>query len=68
MKNEKSQDGRRTTQAEAPKLKLEGIGYNIGPDAQDRLRRLFASLLRHAGQVQVGRDGEGVLKRLFKYA
>lgn len=31
MKNEKSQDGRRTTQAEAPKLKLEGIHYKMAP-------------------------------------
>ena len=32
----------------APEMKVVGIAFNRGPDAQDRLRRLFTILLEHA--------------------
>ena len=31
-----------------PEMKVVGIAFNPGPDAEDRLRRLFTILLEHA--------------------
>ena len=33
---------------ESPELRVVGIDYNPGPDAQDRLRRLFTLLVKLA--------------------
>ena len=32
----------------APEMKVVGIAFTPGPDAEDRLRRLFTILLEHA--------------------
>ena len=32
----------------APEMKVVGIAFKPGPDAEDRLRRLFTILLEHA--------------------
>ena len=68
LKDENSQEGRRKTPAEAPELTLAGIGYNIGPDAQDRLRQLFASLLRHAARDREAATEKDASQPLFEYA
>ena len=31
-----------------PEMKVVGIAFKPGPDAEDRLRRLFTLLLKHA--------------------
>ena len=31
-----------------PEMRVVGIAFNPGPDAEDRLRRLFTILLEHA--------------------
>ena len=43
-------DIKKKARTKAPELKLVGIDYNVGPDAEDRLRRLFTILLRHAAR------------------
>ena len=35
---------------ESPELRVVSIDYNPGPDAQDRLRRLFTLLVEHAAR------------------
>ena len=44
MKDADSQPKRRNSRTDSHELKLAGIDYNIGPDAEDRLRRIFAIL------------------------
>ena len=34
----------------APEMRVVGIAFNPGPDAEDRLRRLFTILLEHAAR------------------
>ena len=55
MKNEKKHNGRGRTREDAPELRVVAINCNPGPDAQDRLRRLFTILLRYAAE-DVGRQ------------
>ena len=52
-KDAKSQPKGRNSRTEPQYLKLVGIDYNIGLAAEDRLRRIFTILLRHAA-----RDGQ----------
>ena len=35
---------------DAPEVRVVGIAFNPGPDAQDRRRRLFAILVKLAGE------------------
>ena len=35
---------------DAPEVRITGIAFNPGPDAQDRRRRLFAILVKLAGE------------------
>ena len=39
-----------------PDMKLVGIDFNPGPDAQERLRRLFLILLKLANDEMPGTD------------
>ena len=48
MRGTKKRGKRRRTRCEGPQLKLAGIDCNPAPDAEDRLRRLFTILIRHA--------------------
>ena len=50
MKDADSQPKRRNSRTDSPELRLAGIHHNVGPDAEDRLRRIFAILLRHAAK------------------
>ncbi|MCY4528732.1 MAG: hypothetical protein OXD46_06870 [Chloroflexi bacterium] len=50
MKDANNRNKRRNYRADSHELKLAGIDYNIGPDAEDRLRRIFTILLRHAAR------------------
>ena len=48
MKDKKRQNRRGKPTGDAPELRVVEINYDPGPDAEDRLRRLFAILLEHA--------------------
>ena len=50
MKDANNQNKRRNSRADSQKLTVVGIDYNVGPDAEDRLRRIFTILLRHAAR------------------
>ena len=47
MSDTNDRDTRKKGRTKAPELKLVGIDYNVGPDAEDRLRRIFTILLEH---------------------
>lgn len=53
MEDKKTQDGRRRPAGDVSELGVVRVFYNPGPDAEDRLRRLFSLLVKHAT-----RDGE----------
>ena len=48
MKSKKRQERRGSQGDDAPELKIVGIDFNPGPDAEERLRRLFIILLKLA--------------------
>ena len=48
MKSEKRHNRSRSQGDDAPELKIVGIDFNPGPDAEERLRRLFIILLKLA--------------------
>ena len=48
MENTKSQDKPKGSSRGGPELGVVSIDFNPGPDAQDRLRRLFTLLVKYA--------------------
>ena len=48
MENTKSQDKPKGSSRGGPELGVVSIDFNTGPDAQDRLRRLFTLLVKYA--------------------
>ena len=50
MKDTNGQNRRGRPRSDAPDLRVVEINYNPGPDAEDRLRRLFTILLRYAAE------------------
>ena len=48
MENTKSQDKPKSSSRGGPELGVVSIDFNPGPDAQDRLRRLFTLLVKYA--------------------
>ena len=50
MKDANSRHKRGNSLSDSQELKLAGIDYNVGPDAEDRLRRIFTILLGHAAR------------------
>ena len=48
MKEAKSQAKLKISERASPELRVVAIGFNPGPDAEDRLRRLFTILLKLA--------------------
>ena len=48
MKDTNSQNKPKTSAKESPELRVVSIDFNPGPDAQDRLRRLFTLLVKYA--------------------
>ena len=48
MKSEKRHKRSRSQGDDAPEPKIVGIDFNPGPDAEERLRRLFIILLKLA--------------------
>ena len=48
MRDAKKRTRHRRSCREGPRLKLARIDCNPAPDAEDRLRRIFTILLRHA--------------------
>ena len=48
MENAKSQDKPKGSSRGGPELGVVSIDFNPGPDAQDRLRRLFTLLVKYA--------------------
>ena len=50
MKDANNQNKRRNSRADSQELTVVGIDYNVGPDAEDRLRRIFTILLGHAAR------------------
>ena len=48
MKDAKRQKRRGRPEANPPDMRVVGIDFNPGPDAEDRLRRLFIILLKLA--------------------
>ena len=50
MEDSKIQKRRGRPGNDAPEVKIVGIDFNPGPDAQDRRRRLFAILVKLAGE------------------
>ena len=61
-------DEKKTNKARKPRrvdqdLKVVGIYFNPGPDAQDRLRRIFTLLLKHANRrSNSSPDGDATLE------
>ena len=45
---------------DAPDMRVVGIDFNPGPDAHDRLRRLFTLLLNHVASEGEADPGEDV--------
>ena len=54
MKNAKRQNRRGRPENDPPEMKLVGIDFNPGPDAEERLRRLFIILLKLADDEMPG--------------
>ena len=52
MEDTKRQDKPKRTNG-SPELRIVGIDCDPGPDAQDRLRRLFTLLVEHATKDRV---------------
>ena len=50
MEDSKKQKRRGRSGKDAPEVKIVGIDFNPGPDAQDRRRRLLAMLVKLAGE------------------
>ena len=50
MEDSKIQKRRGRPAKDAPEVRIAGIDFNPGPDAQDRRRRLFAILVKLAGE------------------
>ena len=50
MEDTKSQDKPKGSSRGGPELGVVSIHFNPGPDAQDRLRRLFTLLVKHASK------------------
>ena len=50
MNDSKSQTRPKTPGRDAGELRVVAINCNPAPDAQDRLRRLFTLLLKHAAE------------------
>ena len=48
MEDAKRQKRRGRPEGDAPDMKVVGIDFNPGPDAQERLRRLFTILVKLA--------------------
>ena len=48
LKDTKPRTKRRDRQGDAPEMRVVGIDFNPGPDAEERLRRLFIILLKLA--------------------
>ena len=53
MEDKKSQDMRRRPERDGSEIGVVRVFSNPGPDAEDRLRRLFSLLVKHAT-----RDGQ----------
>ena len=58
MKDDNRQGRRKKPREDAPELKLVGIDFNVGPDAHDRLRRLFTILVRHAARRRLAEQND----------
>lgn len=64
LKEAKSQTRQKTSGRDSPELRVVGISFNPGPDAQDRLRRLFTLILEHAAEKrQVSPPDDNELNR-----
>ena len=50
MEDSKKHKKRGESGKDAPEVKIAGIDFNPGPDAQDRRRRLFAIVVKLAGE------------------
>ena len=48
MKDKSKQNGQRTSEEDSPEFGEVRVISRPGPDAEDRLRRLFTLLLQHA--------------------
>ena len=48
MRDTKHRTKRRDRESDAPDMRVVGIDFNPGPDAEERLRRLFTILVRLA--------------------
>ena len=48
MEDAKSQDKRKSSGQTGPEPRVVRVAFNPGPDAEDRLRRLFALLVKCA--------------------
>ena len=57
-KDTNSQNKPKTPAKESPELRVVSIDYNPGPDAQDRLRRLFTLLVEHAAKNRVPSEAD----------
>ena len=56
MKDDKRQKRRGRPEADPPEMRVVGIEFKPGPDAQERLRRLFLILLKLADDEMPGAD------------
>ena len=46
MEETKGQNKRRRSTKDAPEMRVVGIDFNPGPDAEERLRRVYDLILR----------------------
>ena len=53
MSNTKGQEEKRRPASDGPELRFGGVEFNLAPDAQDRLRRLFTILAAHFAEKDV---------------
>ena len=59
MKDKNGQNRRAKPRSDASEIGVVRVFSNPGPDAEDRLRRLFALLVRYATQDSMGAAQEG---------
>ena len=59
MKDKSRQNGQHTSEEDLSEFGVVRVISKPGPDAEDRLRRLFTLLLQYAAGGEAGRAGEG---------
>ena len=59
MQRAKRRNGTGLKRGQSPEPRIGTVTFKPGPDAEDRLRRLFTLLLGMANEARERRDGKG---------